>query len=71
MDQEDPGKGHLDDEGAQKGQPVGVDEAEEVPEGEQEKDAGDGEDEGPGEVNSPSALAAITVASCAVLLAGL
>ena len=71
MDQEDPGKGHLDGDGAQRGQPVGLEEAEEVPEGEQEEDAGDGEDEGPGEVNSPSALTTITVASCSVLHAGL
>ena len=50
MDQEDPGSGHRDDEPAQKGQQVGEDEAEEVPEGEEEEDVGDGVDEGPGEV---------------------
>ena len=42
--QEDSEKGHLDDDWAQRGQPVGRDEAEAVLKGTELEDAGDGED---------------------------
>ncbi len=53
-DPEDAGPCDPADEIEDRQQPAGHDEAEEVPEGEEEEDAGDGEDEGPGEVSLTS-----------------